>query len=146
MCSLYRLGAWNCTRTRVERSVRHARDGKSHYLDLLLFVLALPLVRSHREVEFRLDVVHICKRCKEMEVKKSILRATNRPRSRDVAGIRSDDKTLAYVPHSSSMAADDYLPCVVPAGERRACRTNVVTTRTTGIERAILHEGSSVPA
>lgn len=40
----------------------------------------------------------------------------------------------------------DYSPCVVPTGERRACRTNVVTTSTTGIERAILYEGSSVPA
>lgn len=49
------------------------RTEKSHYLDLLLLVLALPLVRSHREVEFRLDVVHICKRrSKGMEVKKSV--------------------------------------------------------------------------
>jgi len=39
----------------------------------------------------------------------------------------------------------DYSPCVVPTDEQRTCRTNVVTTSTTGIERAILHEGSSVP-
>jgi len=60
-CVRYRLGARNCTRTRVGRSASRARDGKSHYLDVLLLVLTLPFVRS-REVEFRLDVVHICKR------------------------------------------------------------------------------------
>lgn len=100
-----------CETARVGRSARRLCDKKSRYLDFLLLVLALPLVRSHREVEFRLDVVHICKRrSKGVEVKKSVYLAINRPRSsrghrRSCDSGAPRGRLRLYVPHSSSMAA-----------------------------------------
>lgn len=58
--------------TRRTSVARDVRKRKSFYLDIFLLVLALPFVRSHREVEFRLDIVHICKGAQEARKLKSV--------------------------------------------------------------------------
>lgn len=58
--------------TRRTSVARDVRKRKSFYLDFFLLVLTLPFVRSHREIEFRLDIVHICKGAQETGKLKSV--------------------------------------------------------------------------